>query len=268
MVVAWVQRVWNGLSHRNNACSRISLTTLWLGNHLRAGRCLVFVRASALLWLIITTKLLAQEAIVDPATKLPVTNSDSVWKKLGLPEPNPDAPYSKPPTLELLLENDFSVDPRGNDETGTTTEAVAWEPGRLILNDGAKVSWKLQGDNWVELDFKIQFPELAENGQKSELKILLDLHPVPDSYLVLRQMRSDGNTTCELVVFGTPATVEGQERAFQLPQKIRKETMGGPLPSGHWTFRYYGGVWAVNGPGDSWQWSAATENENSQIISA
>ena len=218
-----------------------------------------------LVWLVSSPSLHGQDTTTDIPNSQVADDSGSVWKKLGLPEPNPNAPYANPPKLELLFDDDFATDSRNNYEISGKEGAVTWEPGKLTLGEGGRLSRQLDGDNWVELELDIQFPELTEDGQKSELKILLDLESATDSYLLLRQRRRDGKTTSEIVVYDTPES--NPNGSLSLPKKVRSERMVDRLPSGTWKIQYNGGLWAVDAPGDSPRLHAYIKNGHSIVIS-
>lgn len=195
----------------------------------------------------------------EPAQEKAAEQSRSVWQRLGLPEPNPNAPYAKPPRLETLLDDDFALDSRGDYQLGSETAAVSWEPGQLTLANQGKISRVLKAENRVELELELRFAELANEGDKSELKILLDLEPATDSYLLLRQRRSSTGVSSEIQLVGLPPSEPGQQ-VSAVPQKTTLRKPEGPLPSGRWKIAYCGGVWAVQGPDDAAPLQAYLDN--------
>lgn len=200
-----------------------------------------------LVWFVSSPSLHGQDATTDIPNSQVADDSGSVWKKLGLPEPNPNAPYANPPKLEPLFDDDFATDSRNNYEIGGKEGAVTWEPGKLTLSDGAKLSHELGADNWVELCFDLQFPELTEDGQKSELKIFLDLAPANDSYLVLRQMNVRGQTISRILFYDTQINMQGPAD-YSGPKAIREYRFDEPLPDGSWRIEFRNGLWKLVGP--------------------
>ncbi|MDP1563458.1 MAG: CHAT domain-containing protein [Pirellulaceae bacterium] len=231
----------------------------------QASRLFACIGLWSLTWLSISPASGAQETAIEPPTTTPAENSDSVWKQLGLPEPNPNAPYAKPPQLKLLFEDDFSNDVRGDYQIGGKQGAVKWERGRLLLHDGAQLSLELGAENWVEFDINIQFPQLTDDGQKNQFKVFLDLGPATKSYLVLRQERRDGQTSSELVSYELPIATPGQS-SLSLPKMVRTVRQEGPLISGAWKIVYYTGVWMVEAPNHSSTWLAGKYLGHSRIL--
>jgi CHAT domain-containing protein len=127
---------------------------------------------------------------------------------------------------------------------------VDWEPGQLVLKDGAKLTQDLEGETWFELELDLQFSNLNEDGQKSRLEVLLDRRPATDSFLRISQSRQNGKTSSEIALYETPEQGSNEfTKAF--PRKIRSQTIDRDLPSGLWQIKYYGGVWAIRAPMDS-----------------
>ncbi|MBL8890613.1 MAG: CHAT domain-containing protein [Planctomycetaceae bacterium] len=181
------------------------------------------------------------------------------WESLGLPTPSPEAPYANPPKLERLLDDAFSIDTRANYAIAGKAEAVVWESGQLILGAGAKLSRPMSCEDWIDIELDLQFPVLADDGQKSELKILFDLEAAPNSYVVLRQKRTEGVVRSEITLFGTP-TPDPETRDSNVPQKIQSIQLEHPLPSGNWRVSYCGGLWKVVSPTPSVALIAYLEN--------
>lgn len=197
------------------------------------------------LWILATTVLEAQNPVGATVSAQP--EPESGWEQFGLAKPNPNAPYAKPPRLELLFEDIFISDTRVDYEVEGEPEAVGWEPGKLTLGDGTRLARRLDSEDWIELQLDLQFPELTKEGQKSELKIKLDFQSATESYLILRQRRIGGKTKSEVVVFEF-SVLDPNSSAWQLPEKIRSQPLGTPLPSGRWKIEYRFGVWLVASP--------------------
>lgn len=200
----------------------------------------------ALAWLISGPSVAAQE----PASNAPAENLDSAWKTLGLPEPDPNAPYAKPPQLELLFDDDFTADTRGNYQISTEGRGIEWEPGKITLLDGGRLTRRIDGDNCLEIELDLLFPELVEDGQKSELRISLGLEPELGTYVILRETRSSGAIRSEVTVFGTPTPTTGEASTPSVPRRLYHERREGPFPSGAWRIKYHSGLWSIIAPGE------------------
>lgn len=207
-----------------------------------------------------------QDEAVAPQTKIVATGPNDVWKLLELPAPTPNTPYANPPQLELLFDDRFLQDSTKEYEFGAKENALSWEPGCLTLLTGAKLSRHVNSHNWVELEFSFHFPELTEDGQRSELKLLLDSEPTSSGYLMLRQVRRAGETESELALYETPAA-EQRAAAFPLPQKVHSESRPGPLSNGPWKITYSGGVWLIDGFSAPLCWPSTRDSDSSHVRS-
>ena len=83
---------------------------------------------------------------------------------------NETSTKQEPPKLELAFSDDFSQDTR---DEYTINGDVAWEQGGLTLSEGASIAREINGGAWAELELDLQFPELTEDGQTSELANLV-----------------------------------------------------------------------------------------------
>jgi CHAT domain-containing protein/tetratricopeptide (TPR) repeat protein len=216
----------------------------------QASRLFACIGLWSLIWLIFSPAAGAQETTADPSTATAAEISESVWKKLGLREPNPNSPYAKPPQLELLFEDDFSSDSRENYEIAGRDESVIWEPGRLELKNEAIVSRKLEADNWIELELDLEFSELTKSGQKSEVEFSLGPTTEARSFLVLRQNMSSGIVTSELAVY-LSAKQHSEIVGVASPTNIWSESMQSRLPDGRWRICFRKGVWQIEMPNAS-----------------
>ncbi len=176
---------------------------------------------------------LENQAVQDPAeTTKTVAETESVWKKLGLAEPNPDAPYANPPKLEMLFEDDFSTDTRGKYKISGPDDSVTWEPGKLTLNEGAVLARDVNANDWIEIEFDLQFAALTADGQKSEFKIELNLEPATDSYVVLYRERTGDAVRSRIAIYDLPETEEAA--GVIVPELVRQVEFDQDLPSGRW----------------------------------
>ncbi len=199
-----------------------------------------------------SASLAAQEnqAVQDPAeTTKTVAETESVWKKLGLAEPNPDAPYANPPKLEMLFEDDFSTDTRGKYKISGPDDSVTWEPGKLTLNEGAVLARDVNANDWIEIEFDLQFAALTADGQKSEFKIELNLEPATDSYVVLYRERTGDAVRSRIAIYDLPETEEAA--GVIVPELVRQVEFDQDLPSGRWQITYRNGLWRVVSMGHS-----------------
>lgn len=151
----------------------------------------------SLIWLSISSATGAQETAIESPTTSPTENSDSVWKQLGLPEPNPNAPYAKPPQLELLFEDDFSNDVRGDYQIGGKQGAAKWEIDQLMLQEGGKAKRAIQAGSKVTLDLNWQIPE-PNLGERLDFSITFV--PVSTQQILTSSSLAAGNPTSVRII--------------------------------------------------------------------
>lgn len=163
---------------------------------------------------------------------------------LNSQEPDFKAPYSQPPQLELKFKDEFQTDSRVNYQINGTQGAVGWEKGKLILGDGAILQRKLNAGPWLEIELDLEFPELVEDGQTSDLKIGLDFDGATDSFAWFRQKRENGKTRSAIFIVDTEGEWDKETKKTLVSQRLLPAQ---PLSSGKWTIRYRRGLWSVDG---------------------
>ncbi|MBL8852328.1 MAG: CHAT domain-containing protein [Planctomycetaceae bacterium] len=208
-----------------------------------------------------------------PRASMPIESAgDSADDKKTIqapPVPNPNAPYANPPQLQEFLFDDFSTNTRNNYEILEGKEATEWNSGVVTLTNGSQLSRILQAENWVELELDIQFPDLSNRGDKSSLKILLELEPQNDVFLELSQKQRRGQVISEYTLFENQIDLFGKvpkQSLLSLPQKNRSQNLEKLLPNGKWRVAYRQGVWQVTPPDGSKPWMASRRIGNAQIV--
>ena len=172
------------------------------------------------------------------------------------------APYSEPPKLELKFKDDFQQDSRGDYQISGKKDAVTWEKGKLTLGEGAILKRELNAGSWVEMELDLEFPELTEDGQTSELKVWLDLEDTTDSFVSFRQIRANGATRSSISILDTEGN--WQDESGQQPVSTPVE-VAGPPGLGRWAIRYRNGLWTVENTSKEIRLFAYMENEAAKV---
>ncbi len=170
-------------------------------------------------------------------------------------------PFSNAPKLKLLLEDRFKKDTRGNYQIEDAT-AICWDAGRLVLPNSSKLRKKVSAGPQVEVEIDLEFPSLAKEGDKSEVKVWLSLAGPTDCFVWLRQKRTKDSVRSAIFI----ADSEGDWGEDKNSTPVRSPLIIlNELPSGKWKIGYRHGVVSVSSPKNQHSVFGYIKNDNASV---
>jgi CHAT domain-containing protein/Tfp pilus assembly protein PilF len=149
-------------------------------------------------------------------------------------------PFDQPCQLQRTFADDFTTDTlRDYEFTGDSR----WENGQIILGENATLRKSIEADWWIELRMDLRFPEPLVNGQRSVLRIWLDLDDATDCFISFTQSRENDVTRSQIALVDTA----GQWAECQQPQEVGHTNIVRGLANGSWVVRYRSGLFQVDG---------------------
>lgn len=162
------------------------------------------------------------------------------------PEANEVPPGT--PKLELLVEDDFSVDSRDKYRRGGEPGDLNWRPGLLQIGPNASIDIDVAPSPWIELEFDWQPISSDVAALNPELRVHVSFSGGGRGYLKLKREPTETDVVTGIGSFAW-FRLEQAEGGIGLMRKAAEVPVPGGLPKGRWRMAGRYGVWTC-GPAE------------------
>ena len=161
-------------------------------------------------------------------------------------------PFSSPPALIKIFEDDFNGDSSGLYYSDTDIHWVQWAKGEILFSGYSSLSYDMKNEQWIKVELDLKFPRRSQKPETagkfddsiwntaSNFSVLVDLTGRRDIQVSFIQHFHDDKVTSEINVAEVDRVVGKKTiRTFRLDRK---------LTNGTWAIEYRHGLCKVVAP--------------------